>query len=297
MAKARAVLPVSVNYFVSRVCNYKCSFCFHTDINSTKLTKDKALEGLRLLRNAGCEKINFAGGEPFMHPALLGSLCKESAELGMAVSIISNGSLIRPRWMDEFAKYVDILGVSADSFIPETNAAIGRGGDANNKHAERVMQIRELCARHDVLFKINTVVNALNKGEDMNAQIAKLDPYRWKVFQVLILKGENAGGEGDLRDARPLTVTRQEFDAFVARHSAQKQLIPEYVPPAVCRQYVFCTCSALLCSAVLYFGANAALLQILFNLSLYYYLLTTNKTGRTKSCKTPIFFWTKSSAS
>lgn len=84
-----------------------------------------------------------------------------------------------------------------------------------------------MCDNHDVLFKINTVVNSLNKNEDMNEQIKMLDPYRWKVFQVLLLEGENAGGSGNLRDARNLTVTREEFDLFVGRHISQKVLIPE----------------------------------------------------------------------
>jgi radical S-adenosyl methionine domain-containing protein 2 len=41
--------PVSVNYFPSRECNYKCGFCFHTETSSYILTDGKAREGLRLL--------------------------------------------------------------------------------------------------------------------------------------------------------------------------------------------------------------------------------------------------------
>jgi radical S-adenosyl methionine domain-containing protein 2 len=41
--------PVSVNYFPSRECNYKCGFCFHTETSSYILTDEKAREGLRLL--------------------------------------------------------------------------------------------------------------------------------------------------------------------------------------------------------------------------------------------------------
>lgn len=76
-------------------------------------------------------------------------------------------------------------------------------------------------------FKINTVVNALNWQEDMNEHIAALDPFRWKVFQVLLLEGENAGGDGDLRDARDLCIERKLFDAFVNRHADRQQMIPE----------------------------------------------------------------------
>ncbi len=87
----------SVNYFISRECNYKCKFCFHTQKNTNKLGLGKAKLGLQLLQHSGTEKINFAGGEPFLNPQLLGELCKYAhEECSMAVSIISNGSLIKP---------------------------------------------------------------------------------------------------------------------------------------------------------------------------------------------------------
>ena len=131
---------VSVNYFISRKCNYSCQFCFHTQKNTHHLALETARVGLKMLRKAGTEKINFAGGEPFLNPVLLGELCKVAHHLGMAVSIVSNGSMITSRWMEQYGTYVDVLAVSCDSFVPETNAAIGRGGDANNNHVQRVLR-------------------------------------------------------------------------------------------------------------------------------------------------------------
>lgn len=218
----------SVNYFISRECNYNCKFCFHTETNQNKFQLEQARYGLQLLRAAGTQKINFAGGEPFLNPVLLGELCKvASVELGMAVSIISNGSMITPKWMHQYGNFVDVLGVSVDSFDSATNAKIGRGGDANNQHADRVMKVREMCSQHEILFKMNTVVCSLNWEEDMNAQVEKLDPYRWKAFQVLVLEGENSGQNGDLRDATEIKVSQAQFDAFCERHAGQKALIPE----------------------------------------------------------------------
>ena len=78
------------------------------------------------MKEAGTEKINFAGGEPFINDIMLGELCRYSHGLGLAVSIISNGSLIKPYWMEFYGEYVDVLGVSINSFGPERNAAIGR---------------------------------------------------------------------------------------------------------------------------------------------------------------------------
>ena len=113
-------IPESVNYHFTRQCNYKCGFCFHTAKTSHVLSLDDAKRGLKMLRDAGMQKINFSGGEPFLHKRgkFLGDLvkyCKEDLSTP-SVSIISNGSLITEKWMEEFGKYVDILGVSCDSF-------------------------------------------------------------------------------------------------------------------------------------------------------------------------------------
>ncbi len=220
----------SVNYFISRICNYSCQFCFHTQKNSNKLTLEQAKRGLRLLHQCGTEKINYAGGEPFIHPKMLGELCRYChQDLNMAVSIISNGSLITSEWMKEYGEFVDVLGVSVDSFIPKVNAVIGRGGDASNDHITRMVRVRELCEQHSIHFKLNTVVGNYNWWEDMNRQITMLDPMRWKVFQVLVLRDENSGGLGELRDARPLVVSDEHYWEFVKRHEAQhgEILIPE----------------------------------------------------------------------
>lgn len=186
------------------------------------------MQGLELLSAAGTQKVNFAGGEPFLRPHLLGRLCQKAHELGMAVSIISNGSLITKEWMQQYGYYVDVLGVSVDSFLPITNAKIGRGGDASNQHVQRVLQVRQWCHEHNIQFKVNTVVCQLNWEEDMTEHMLELDPVRWKVFQVLILEGENAGN-GDLRDGRSLTIECDQYQAFVERHRAHfpKVLIPE----------------------------------------------------------------------
>lgn len=234
-------LVTSVNYFISRKCNYSCKFCFHTQKTTHHLTVEQARLGLALLQQAGTEKINFAGGEPFLHPELLGELCRiASEECGLAVSIISNGSLITQEWMQTYGRYVDVLGVSIDSFNDTTNAAIGRGetstiagsissssfSNVKNKHVNRILQVREWCRQEDIIFKVNTVVCTLNWQEDMSREIQQLDPQRWKVFQVLLLEDENVGEEA-MRDARPLVVSDEQFQAFLERHEGLPQLIPE----------------------------------------------------------------------
>ena len=109
--------PKSVNYHFTRQCNYTCKFCFHTSTSRTHLPLEKAKEGLRLLRHAGMEKINFSGGEPLLidDGEYLGQLCKYcTEELGLYVSIVTNGSLMTEEWIRQYAPVIDIIAVSCD---------------------------------------------------------------------------------------------------------------------------------------------------------------------------------------
>lgn len=59
--------------------------------------------------HTGMEKINFSGGEPFIHDRgrYLGELvrfCKAELQL-QSVSIVSNGSLIRERWFKDYGEF------------------------------------------------------------------------------------------------------------------------------------------------------------------------------------------------
>nr|XP_003411922.1 radical S-adenosyl methionine domain-containing protein 2 [Loxodonta africana] len=221
--------PTSVNYHFTRQCNYKCGFCFHTAKTSFVLPLEEAKRGLLLLKDAGMEKINFSGGEPFLHDRgeYLGKLvkfCKVELQLP-SVSIVSNGSLIRERWFKNYGEYLDILAISCDSFDEQVNVLIGRGQGKKN-HVENLQKLRKWCRDYRVAFKINSVINRFNVEEDMNEQIRALNPVRWKVFQCLIIEGENSGPDA-LREAERFVISDEEFEGFLDRHKEVSCLVPE----------------------------------------------------------------------
>ena len=79
------------------------------------------------------ESSPFSSPEPRFVSRRLSScvrFCKQ--ELGISVSIISNGSLVTEDWLREYGHCVDVLGVSCDSFVEATNQRIGR---SNGKKA------------------------------------------------------------------------------------------------------------------------------------------------------------------
>lgn len=96
-----------------------------------------------------------------------------------------------------------------------------------------------------MLFKINTVVNTYNFEENMVEEITKLAPvrwvqnlifpescienilhYRWKVFQCLLLEGENAGPDA-LRNAEMFYIENEVFQNFLDTHKSVSCLVPE----------------------------------------------------------------------
>jgi len=226
----RCSVPTSVNWHFTRQCNYSCKFCFHTAKSSFFLPNtpegmEESKKCLTKLREAGMKKLNFSGGEPFLQPKELGELCRFCKEdLGLeSVSIISNGSKIQKQWLKKFGEHVDILAISCDSFVEDTNIRIGRG---KGMHIARLQQVRDWCTEYEIPFKLNSVINVHNVDEDMNAAITRLQPVRWKVFQCLLLEGENAGPDA-LRDAQELVITDEQFKAFEQRHKDLKCLVPE----------------------------------------------------------------------
>lgn len=218
-------IPLSVNYHFTRKCNYACGFCFHTDTNSYVASLSDAKEALLRLSQAGMKKINFAGGEPFLYPSMLGKMvdyCKQELQLE-SVSIVSNGSKITESWIKAHAANLDILAISCDSFNESTNIQIGRG---DGTHITQLYRVADWCREYGVMFKLNSVICKYNFDEDMNEHIARLQPYRWKCFQVLIVPGEN-DSHATKRDARGLQISDDEFNFFCENHTTQKCIVPE----------------------------------------------------------------------
>lgn len=211
---------VTANWHLVKSCNYKCSFCFaHFEKEAPFLSLDVSKQVLRELVRGGVSKINFAGGEPLMHPHLH-ELIQTTGDLGIHASIISNASLMTKTFFSKTAPLLSQIGISCDSLSEKTNVKIGRG------YGNHVEIVRRAFDRIDRLAptchkKLNTVVMRHNKDEDFSAFVRRHGIFRWKVFKVLRIEGENDGVYDDL------SVTDDEFACFVERHRASTLIVPE----------------------------------------------------------------------
>ena len=208
----------SVNFHFWQPCNMRCGFCFaqFLDVKDSILPKghlerEDCIAVVRLIAEAGFEKINFAGGEPTLCP-WLPDLLRTARAGGMTASIVTNGAKITGEWLDAVSEWLDWLTLSVDTVDPERNLRSGRTTTAGPLGEPDYLQIVNLVKARGIRLKINTVVSADNYDDDLTGFVREARPERWKIFQALPVAGQN-----DTGIARA-AVTDAQFDAYIRRH-------------------------------------------------------------------------------
>ena len=219
---------ISVNYHLWPYCNYRCQYCFATfeDIakqNKEKrfLPKEEALALIKILADAGCKKITFAGGEPTLYP-WISELIMCAKISGLKTMIVTNGSRLNDDFLSKNKPYLDWIAVSIDSVSQITNKGIGRCGPCSNPWGEiEYLALVDKIKFYGYRLKINTVVSAANYNEDMTGFINKARPERWKILQTLPVVGQN-----DVK-VDPFLIGAEQFRYFL---SLNANLLPGIIP-------------------------------------------------------------------
>jgi len=208
----------SVNFHLWKPCNMKCGFCFATfqDIGQEVLPeghmpREEALAVVEALAAAGFEKITFAGGEPTLCP-WLPDLISRARETGLTTTIVTNGSRITGEWLDRVDGLLDWVAVSIDTLDPEKLKRLGRITRDGPMSEYEYLHIADMLKSRGIRFKLNTVVTRSNYEEDLTGFVIEANPERWKLLQVLPIKGQN----DTLVDN--LLITEKQFACYVARN-------------------------------------------------------------------------------
>ena len=220
----------SVNFHLWKPCNMRCGFCFATfqDIGQDALPqghlpREGCLAVVDALAAAGFDKISFAGGEPTLCP-WLPDLIFRAKELGVTTSIVTNGSRITPEWLDRVGATLDWAALSIDTVDPERLEASGRTTRNGPLREDDYLHIIDMLRERGVRLKINTVVTRINCDEDFTGFIARARPERWKLLQVLPVRGQN----DHLIDDQ--VITPEQFASYVARNRRVAELGVVVVP-------------------------------------------------------------------
>lgn len=197
----------------------RCEFCFATfqDVKRDILPKghlpeEECLSLVDQLAEAGFEKINFAGGEPTLCPWLR-NLIGRAKEHGLVTSIVTNGSKLTDQWLDDLNGSLDWIALSIDTVDPDKLRTLGRA--LRGKHPiteEEYLHIIRAIKRRGIRLKINTVVTSITWQEDFTCFIRLAKPERWKLLQVLPVKGQNDAQIANFK------ITEAQFNAYVDRN-------------------------------------------------------------------------------
>jgi radical S-adenosyl methionine domain-containing protein 2 len=205
----------------------RCKFCFATfkDVKNSILPKghlprEKSIQVVQQLADYGFEKITFAGGEPTLC-SWLPDLISTAKKAGLTTMIVTNGTKLTDEFLSKNEKYLDWIALSVDSLEPETNRIIGRS--VSNK-IDDYFQIVDRVKKYDFGFKINTVISQANFNENMGDFISYAMPKRWKIFQVLPIKGQND------KHIENFVISSEQFQFFLAKHAYLEtfvKIVPE----------------------------------------------------------------------
>ncbi len=218
----------SVNFHLWEPCNMKCKFCFASfqDVKKSilpkgHLSKEDALEVIHELANLGFQKISFAGGEPTLCP-WLNELIAEAKSRNMTTMLITNGTNLSTEFLELNKSNLDWIALSIDSLNKETNQLSGRSqADTRTLSKEHYLKLIQEIKREGYKLKINTVIHWFNYQEDMTDFMIKSNPKRWKVMQVLPIKGQND------KHIKSLEISDQQFSEFINKHKHISSYISE----------------------------------------------------------------------
>jgi len=129
LAAGEPAAPVHVRIKPTNVCNHSCYFCaYRTDAVSLgqdmvvrdRIPREKMADIVEDLVAMGVEAVTFSGGgEPLLYPGLAETITTLS-EGGIRIGCLTNGSQLRGKVVDAFARHGTWIRVSIDGWDPES---------------------------------------------------------------------------------------------------------------------------------------------------------------------------------
>ncbi|MFC1756629.1 radical SAM protein [Patescibacteria group bacterium] len=121
-----SVYPIYVEATPVGYCNHRCVFCAFDYIGykNISLSGDVLKKVAKEMAEGGVKAIQYAGeGEPLLHPEIA-DIIRYTADLGIEVSMLTNGVLLREKFVNKTIKSLLWFQVSLDAGTKETHSKI-----------------------------------------------------------------------------------------------------------------------------------------------------------------------------
>lgn len=217
-------------------CNLRCFMCdYWHGRREDELDTDTVLRVLRELRELGCEKIHFTGGEIFMRKDAI-ELLGACADLGMRTCLTTNGTLLDKARIRALVRMpVRSVTLSIDSPSANLHDRVrGRRGS----HAKTTRALDTLLERRGkkTRIRLNTVVSRHNFRSLVELPAFLRDRRVDGLLLIPMDAKPMRGGTSlpiaeDLRNDSSMTANHiEEYNAFVAPALAEAVRVPGFDP-------------------------------------------------------------------
>lgn len=219
-------VPINGSLELLPLCNMNCDMCYvrlskeEMDQKGRFRTKEEWLSLAKQMKDAGTLFLLLTGGEPLLFPDLK-ELYKDLQNMGMILTINTNGTLLNEEWADFFAQYkprrINITLYGADDEAYESlchykggfdktiqaikmlrarNIDVKINGSITSKNEEDIKRILDIAAGCNAAVNLDTYMyparRERNKPFD---QQSRMHPKEAAMAKALILKyqwGEEA---------------------------------------------------------------------------------------------------------
>lgn len=184
-------------------CNKNCSYCFKFYEDCLSYEDNKKV--LNNLFEMGVNEIVWSGGEPLLYKDIL-KLLKESKNMGIYNSVITNASLLNKNNINEYLKYIDKLIVSLDFVDDYKNRENGIGTNYY-KHLSEILTLVKKVNK-GMLVQVNTVVFSKNYKHIKNLmlELKKYEIDNLKIIRFIPIRGKA------LTNKNNLAITDKQFE-------------------------------------------------------------------------------------
>lgn len=142
---------------VTKRCNLKCLHCLIGDCSGYEMTTKQAFAAISRIVKLGGKRLFITGGEPLMRSDIR-LIIKRAYKAGLVVSLISNGTKIDKKFIDDVGGCIQSIAISIDGPLSVQDEIRGAGV------YDKCVAAIHLIQKRGIDLSVYLTINSLNEA-------------------------------------------------------------------------------------------------------------------------------------
>ena len=177
--------------YLTNKCNQRCRHCymFAGDVDFTELSSDQWIKILDDFKKSGGHGVTFTGGEVTVYRGF-DRVIKHAHEIGIAVTVLSNGMLWDRQKIEELGSYIDEIQISIDGYDRDSYYKV-RQYDGFEKALQCVKDFCDFGTRVSIAVTplFDNLIEFTEKFEPLARELLKEYPQVFIKFNLELIPG------------------------------------------------------------------------------------------------------------